>query len=78
MAYRMTMKETKSVLERAYKECKEDGHADGEVTYLLMSVYMAEKHYEEVIPMAQTLVDLGENGTYINVAQFYKADSFSR
>lgn len=69
---------TKSVLERAYKECKEDGHADGEITYLLMSVYMAEKHYEEVIPMAQTLVDLGENGTYINVAQFYKAEALDK
>lgn len=69
---------TKTVLEKAYDECKEDGHADGEITYLLMSVYMSEKHYENVIPMAQKLIELGENGTYINIAQFYMAESLDK
>lgn len=65
---------TKYYLEKAYKECMVDGKADEEVCYLLMSVYIAEKEYKKVIPMAKDLMNTS-NETYANIACFYNAES---
>lgn len=67
--------QTKYYLEKAYKECKVDGKVDDEVCYLLMSVYIAEKEYKKVIPMAKDLIGSSSNETYVNIAYFYNAES---
>lgn len=63
------------LLERAYGECRVDGRPDEEVCYLLMSVYMTGKQYEKALPIAKELTGLAENGTYINIAQFYYGEA---
>ncbi len=68
---------TKDVLEKAYKECRDGERIDSEIAYLLMSTYMSEKTYDLVLPVAEELIKLEENGTYINIAQFYKAEALN-
>ena len=66
---------TEAALERAYRECREEGGPDEEICYLLMSVYMTEKKYAQVMPLAKELTELSENSTYVNIAHFYYAES---
>lgn len=69
---------TTELLEKAYRECRVDGNADEEITYLLMSIYMSAKKYDQVIPMTEEVIKISKNDSYVNVAHFYCAESYDR
>lgn len=72
------VEKTITLLERAYKECREDGKPDEEVCYLLLSVYMSAKKYDEIIKIAKEVLAVTKNNTYSNIASFYYAEALSK
>lgn len=75
---RENVEQTTALLERAYNECREDGKPDEEISYLLLSIYMSAKKYEEIIKIAQEVLEVTKNNTYSNIASFYYAEALSK
>lgn len=71
------VEKTEQLLERAFKECRVDGEADEEITYLLMSVYMTQKKAAETIECAKEIIDDNKSTMYSNIAHFYYAEALN-
>ncbi len=73
------MEKTTMLLEKAYAEFREDdGSVDEEICYLLLSVYMNAKRYDEVMKVSKELIKVSENETYLNIAMFYNAEALNK
>lgn len=51
---------------------------DGEVVFLINSIYMAQKNYEEVLVYSKEIIDRKEIGTYYYAALYYHAVALSK
>lgn len=51
---------------------------DGEIVFLLNSIYMANKNYEEVLHYSQEIIDHSEIGNYYYAALYYHAVALSK
>lgn len=51
---------------------------DGEIAFLLNSIYIATKKYEEVLRYSQQIIDNGEIGNYYYAALYYHAVALSK
>lgn len=65
--------ETLNLLEKAYSEFSSAEKPDEEICYLLMSVCQTLKKHDRVIKVAQDLIKVSNNKTYVNIAYFYSA-----